>query len=261
MTNLDTADTAERIRKLVADAECRNCRTSVQECERLYAENAPDPIGCCMPHDHAISFRDVHQLAQRVETGEPDPTPAPPEPRRLGLWDYLNQGAMWHPQAPRQPLPIADMDLPWRWNASQFLVRGAPALAWRYGFAEVLGGPEPPDDVVDDLMRLDSERIADPTTWIRTTPLYRALVAGLPSRRPDLAFLAERARHWSTCAVRTRGGMCTCTPGRVTSEADIRAAAKVIKAVRKRQTQFYSEDEPIVWQPNVLLPYPGGIGT
>lgn len=50
------------------------------------------------------------------------------------------------------------------------------------------------------------ERIADPTAWITATPLFRALVADLPSKRGRLADLAEQARHESTCT----GGRCDC---------------------------------------------------
>lgn len=48
--------------------------------------------------------------------------------------------------------------------------------------------------------------ILDAQAWLATTPLVRALVADLPSKRGRLADLAERSRHESTCT----GAGCDC---------------------------------------------------
>jgi len=45
-------------------------------------------------------------------------------------------------------------------------------------------------------------RVDNPVAWIRRTPLYRALVDGLPTNDIGLARLAARAKHYNTCAVR-----------------------------------------------------------
>jgi hypothetical protein len=140
---------------------------------------------------------------------------------------YLNQDAVWAPRPPRKPLPIADMDPAWRHNAANFLLRRAEHLAHRYIFgmvraasvpawSEVIGedhgepaysgtvfsefdlmGDHARDAFEDEQHRI----IEEPEVWLRTTPLYRALVAGLPTGE-ERERLAERARHWSTCPAR-----------------------------------------------------------
>lgn len=49
-----------------------------------------------------------------------------------------------------------------------------------------------------------SRRYADPEGWLKTTPLYQALVKDLPGD------VAELAKHWSTCDLRT-GNATTCS--------------------------------------------------
>lgn len=89
--------------------------------------------------------------------------------------------------------PIADMTPVRRLTAAVTLLENA---AWRAGnyrrFVEWDNRPV--------------ERIADPTAWITATPLFRAVVADLPTKRGRLAELAEQARHESTCT----GGRCDC---------------------------------------------------
>ncbi|MBQ1061308.1 hypothetical protein [Micromonospora sp. C41] len=149
---------------------------------------------------------------------------------------YLRQGEWWVPKKPRPPILIADMDPEWRHNAARFLMRRAPMLAFLYLGGEIAAMTAPVwGDVVGedngrpvlgrrtfselDLMSdaaLDAfdehsdAAMRDPEGWLRTTALYRALVAGLPTEGPDAEQLAERARHWSTCPARTGSGDCRC---------------------------------------------------
>jgi len=159
----------------------------------------------------------------------------------------LNQGEVWFPKG-RPRVAIADMDPEWRFNTARFLERRAAVLELLYSMGElgVLGEPtmqavvgevwgetvtagplfshldllgEHASDAFDQELE---RRVGDPVAWLRTTPLYQALVAGLPRRGKRLAALAERARHWSTCPARTGTGDCLCD--------DIRAAAAEVAA-------------------------------
>jgi hypothetical protein len=47
--------------------------------------------------------------------------------------------------------------------------------------------------------RRPCEPIPDPQAWILATPLLRALVTGLPTKRAKLAVLDQRAAHQPTC--------------------------------------------------------------
>lgn len=145
----------------------------------------------------------------------------------LTWYKYLRQGKTWVPKD-RPPLPIAEMDATWRYNAANWLLRQASSLAMRYGFGElqhVFGatvptvGPfkgakvsvfesmgEMSQDALERAMERDQEaRDADPKGWLKSTPLYQALVDDLPDNVADLA------RHWSTCDLRTgEGSVCSC---------------------------------------------------
>lgn len=156
--------------------------------------------------------------------------------RQMGIYDYLNQGAVWLPKPPAGAVPIAEMDQEWRWNCSQLLIRNAAAHADRYGWGEILRhGSDLFDDVMADMDRWDHERRRDPQVWMRTTGLYRALVTGLPRKRGKLATLADRARHYNACQVRTGGGehgACTCAAGPGADSAAVDAALIVIREIR-----------------------------
>lgn len=153
--------------------------------------------------------------------------------RARNTYLYLSQGRTWIPNG-RPPLPIADMDPGWRSNAANWLLRRAAGLADAYGLGEVaamhlpaarvvLGldkdgndilGPEvsfaPPEgsmaaDALERGMEEEHEqRTADPEAWLKTMPLYQALVAGLPDDANQLA------KHWSDCPVRAGSSTCTC---------------------------------------------------
>lgn len=144
---------------------------------------------------------------------------------------YLDQGDVWVPDA-KPPLLITDMDPVWRYNAAQFMARRGrhylldydlgerltPEPMVREVIAEVDGqpvyggwvglGPSPDSMAADAMERGRDEaseaRRRDPQAWLESTPLYRALVKDLPDG------VAELAKHWSTCAVRTEAGACTC---------------------------------------------------
>lgn len=154
----------------------------------------------------------------------------------LAAYRYLNQGQVWIPRRPNEPVRIADMDLGWRHNAANFLLRRAGHLAHRYtyGMIRSAGSPIYRDVIGEyrgepifsgavfseiDLMTEnahdsfeDEQRriLANPEEWLRGTALFRALVAALPEGA-EREQIAARARHYSTCPQRTGGqGECTC---------------------------------------------------
>lgn len=128
------------------------------------------------------------------------------EGRCRNMYAYLNQGKVWAPKD-RPNLPVTDMDPSWRRNAARWMERRAARFGTLYtfgeifelanpsGFVEVVGiedgepvlGPSlsrldlMSDGVQEDMLLWQDEREANPLAWIRTTALYRALVADLPA--------------------------------------------------------------------------------
>ncbi|MGP3914367.1 hypothetical protein [Nonomuraea sp. 10N515B] len=125
----------------------------------------------------------------------------------LAWFKYLSQGETWVPNG-KPPLPITEMEASWRRNAANWLLRQAATLAMRFGFGEIqyiygttaptviedengnlVDGPEMPvfaprgemaqDALERELDESQRARDADPTAWLKTTPLYQALVADL----------------------------------------------------------------------------------
>ena len=128
-----------------------------------------------------------------------------PKDRVKFVHAYLSQGEVWFPNnKPR--VRIQDMDLDWRRNAANWLVRRAASLEFSYTVGEmawlssgcggtwrevlghdenlnaVLGDPVsmmPSGDMACDAFDHEQEsRSADPAAWIQTTALYLALVDG-----------------------------------------------------------------------------------
>lgn len=132
---------------------------------------------------------------------------------------YFNQGKWWVPNG-KPPVLVTDMDAAWRHNAAAFLVRRAGAYLFQYDLGElhtVWAEPSAPSNgsaAFDSLERACDEgqeqRNADPEAWIKTTSLYQALVKDLHDGIADLA------KHWSDCAIRTDAGECTCWERHVT---------------------------------------------
>jgi hypothetical protein len=109
---------------------------------------------------------------------------------------YFQQGEVWVPNG-KPPVQITDMDPAWRHNAARFLVRNAKAYLHRYEFGEhlaiwhgeardvtgemVSSAPSgaAADGVERELEDSSAARAKDPEGWIRSTPLYKALVCGL----------------------------------------------------------------------------------
>jgi hypothetical protein len=127
---------------------------------------------------------------------------------------YFVQGTHWVPNG-KPPLAIADMELTHRYNCVRYLERNAAKYATVYiagCHAEMWAQPTMPDEVVDALWNDASFAKADPTAWIKTTCLYRAMAADLPPGGRPMRKLAEKAKHWGECEKRTRPnkGVCTC---------------------------------------------------
>ena len=127
-----------------------------------------------------------------------------PEDRAKFIYVYLSQGEIWFPNGVPK-IRIQDMDLRWRRNAANWLIRRAASWSFLYTVGEVsylmsgcnglwrevvtdgngnpVAGPAvsmmPSGDMACDAY--ESEQMArqtDPAAWIQTTALYRALVAG-----------------------------------------------------------------------------------
>lgn len=131
---------------------------------------------------------------------------------------HLRQNTTWIP-ATGVPVRIAGMDPAWRHNAANWLLKRASSLAFLSSLAELHMDDEPigtdpygyavytrmPLEVEDDLIGETVERCADPEGWLKATRLYQALVKDLPDGIADLA------RHWSTCDLRTsKATVCSC---------------------------------------------------
>jgi hypothetical protein len=132
----------------------------------------------------------------------------PPVPR--GVVALFDGGYWWRVRSGGF-VPIAEMTPEHRYSTARMLERHAGAYQMRYE-TELLSSPlwtAAPDDV-------DVWFSGPPEAWVRGTRLYRALVAGLPTREKPLRKLAERARHWSACPMRLRpkdrpeGAVCSC---------------------------------------------------
>lgn len=113
--------------------------------------------------------------------------------RQARAWyRHLRQHSTWIP-ANGQALPITAMDNSWRRNAANWLLKRADALAAMYSYAELHLDSEPigrdidgdpvfmrmPHEVESGLFDEHRARIADASSWLKTMPLYRALIRGL----------------------------------------------------------------------------------
>lgn len=153
--------------------------------------------------------------------------------RARTLYRLLQQGERWLPDG-KPAVAIKHMDPAWRHNTAAFLVRRAHNYLLQYDFGEIISiwgasavdvrgervslaptsGSMADDAVERDMHQQQADRAADPEAWIKSTRLYRALVKGLPEG-PEREALAEVARHWSDCPVRTdKSSDCVCASRR-----------------------------------------------
>lgn len=237
---------AARRQHIQDNAPCVDCGSPLTDCKASRGKDptAPEWFGCCasgitlnVPCRHRVDANALLALIGEIESGTVrtvEEVTVESQRTRAGSadmsWlDYLNQGQVWHPSG-KPPVVIADMDLEWRYNAAQWLDRRAyriglqhvrAAHAW---LAVQLSSPlGPSKDAADSLERDIDDQSAeierDPVAWIRTTELYRALVADLPTKSKEVAALVERARHWSACPARTGTEDCRCSQIRAEHEA------------------------------------------
>lgn len=140
---------------------------------------------------------------------------------------YFNQGVRWKPDG-RDAVEISAMSATWRFNCVRFLERRAARYARMYArgceaeamwVQVVVNGEMARESIERALDREAAEAHCDPMTWVKATPLYRALAHGLPVEGVALRHLQERAAHWEGCARnRARKGECTCEQIRRTHE-------------------------------------------
>jgi hypothetical protein len=159
------------------------------------------------------------------------------EQRHLTTYRYLSQGDVWLPSG-KPLIPIADMDLEWRYNASRWMERRSIYYAMSYSYGEILWLTQPRYheildgekgdgetlgrswselDLMTEMALADLDREADwratnPDAWIRQTPLHRALTTGLPTSGRELHKLEHRAKHYAGCPKREQtDGSCDCS--------------------------------------------------
>lgn len=141
-------------------------------------------------------------------------------------WRYFNQSKRWQPDNNRVAANIVDMPPEWRLNCVRFLERRATRYAAAYAKgceAETLNVPHVMSgEMAQCSITRELEEEADwartnPDEWIRATPLYRALAAGLPARGRELRALEQRAAHWSGCEWRA-GETDSCSCARLRQE-------------------------------------------
>lgn len=132
---------------------------------------------------------------------------------RMSWRRYLDQDKRWQPDG-RPPVAIKDMDARWRYNAARWLERNAARLLSRYNVAEdvdILCGPmslrgEMAALAVERGLEEEHERrYRNPEGWMRSRPLWCALVADLdefpnvdskPKISPEFA---DPRNHLSEC--------------------------------------------------------------
>jgi hypothetical protein len=226
--DLESTITARR-REIEEQARCKGCGTTLADCRRIREQNtdptAPDWLGCCAignppgPCTHEEDPTAVRRLLDEIDAGEVNPPSGESgllhdRPRRVSRSWLLHQDEWWQPKVGPM-LRIVEMDQMWRHNTAAFLLRRAPRLAareWALMVADASGPLGPSGDMACDAFEAELDRLNDdPEGWLRETPLYRALIAGLPAedtKRRDR--IAERARHYSTCPQRHGLGTCTC---------------------------------------------------
>jgi hypothetical protein len=214
-------------RQAIQDAaRCGHCGETLANCKAQQGQDptAPPWFGCCArgtamaPCHHVPDPGALLALLAEIEAGEvrtvEEVSPKPAPAREMTWVQYLDQGERWKPNG-RPMVRIDGIGLEWRYNASRWLERHAARIATRYSlgegfeFAAIAASPIGPSDdtadaIADHLDRAADDRARDPLAWIRTTALYRALIADLPNCSIALDAIAERARHWSTCPVRRR---------------------------------------------------------
>lgn len=229
---MDTDVIKARRRYIRDNAPCESCGATLASCmaERGTDPEAPPWFGCCargqladIPCRHVQDSTALTELLKEIEAGHVrtvDEIKPKPRKRQMGWREYLDQDRVWKPDG-RPMVAIADMDPEWRYNASRWLERRAARIASAYSssvdlrLSVEISSPIGPSDTVADQLQADAwheahERQRDPVGWIRTTPLYRALVADLPDCSVALEAIAARAKHWNTCPARSGAGDCRC---------------------------------------------------
>jgi hypothetical protein len=218
----------DRLQHIAQLARCEGCGATRAECDRLFEQNAPDPIGCCTGYGgsngcaHPISTGTIGRLVSEIEGGEVKAPKAQPQRKGVSIYTLLNQSEFWWDKNGVRHR-VREMEPTHRYNCLRLLERGATRSGKRYswGFlASGMGPLGPSGDAACDAFEqasweLDREIERDPVAWIRTTDLWQALNAGLPGNPYKRWRLAQRARHWPQCHRRQHNrGICTCTPKR-----------------------------------------------
>lgn len=211
------ADVIKARRKDIREqAPCESCGSTLAACKagRGKDPTAPPWFGCCargvmadIPCRHRTDPDALAALLDEIESGAVRTVEeiaaeraarvaeraslraahTTPDGRLLTLADKFGQGDWWRAKD-GQWLRITEMDERHRRNTAAMLLRRAAVYAGQVAWSEfgTLTGPlgGAPEDVVDEVLRDQERRDADPEGWVRGTPLYRALVAGIPAEVP-----------------------------------------------------------------------------
>lgn len=106
------------------------------------------------------------------------------------------QGTWWQPKE-GSPILISGMDPSYRANCLRFMERRAHQVATAHTSSALMAATlwDASDHVMDSLYG-DAERIMDaPLTWLKGTPLYRAMARGLPATEGNSMFTESRREY------------------------------------------------------------------
>lgn len=206
--------TRARRKDIAKQARCEGCGATLEACE---AERGKDPdaprwLGCCAqgvdlrpcrhvpdPADYAALLdeigsgvvrtveevraeRDEREAKRRArrEEREADRAAGRPTSYRAGF----EQGEWWKTKDSGWTR-IADMAPSHRLNTARFLERRAGAIAFNLSASELAMMADAPEEVVDEWIHQDDDKVKDPVGWLRGTALYRALIEGLDAGEVD----------------------------------------------------------------------------
>lgn len=145
---------AERRRQIEMDAPCVGCGSTLASCmaERGKDPTAPPWFGCCArgtamaPCDHRVSSGALAKLLDEIAAGRVRTVAEVESDRKPASAPAMLAQSVWWRRRSGDWARVAAMSAPHRYNTAAMLVRNADQYA---------------------------------RTWLRETPLYRALTAGL----------------------------------------------------------------------------------
>lgn len=190
---IDRAVIAARRQKIRDDAPCIGCRSTLAQCEAHRGKDptAPAWFGCCArgtamaPCSHQQDPAALRALLDEIAAGHVRTVEELPQPKKRPIVGSVYDQGEWWQQKSGSWVRIAEMSPGHRYNSAAMILRGAGVIGFGYsvGFALEADGHDGGDMAHESLQRAADDlarRIADdPCGWMRETPVYRALTAGL----------------------------------------------------------------------------------